>query len=63
MNRAFKIMLILGILLTLIGVGIGFTVMFLNPESDLAIYFIGIVPVGFLLTFAALTGWILAGGK
>jgi polyferredoxin len=63
MNRAFKIMLVLGILLTLVGVGVGFTAMFIDAESELAVYFIGIVPVGFLLTFASLTGWILAGGK
>lgn len=63
MNRAFKIMLVLGIVLTLVGMGVGFTAMFIAPESELAVYFIGIVPVGFLLTFAALTGWILAGGK
>lgn len=62
MNRAFKIMLVLGIILTLVGVGVGFTAMFIDAES-MAVYFIGIVPVGFLMTFASLTGWILAGGK
>ncbi|MGB9669896.1 MAG: hypothetical protein ACP5OY_04730 [Halothiobacillaceae bacterium] len=63
MNRAFKIMLVLGIILTLVGAGVGFTAMFMDAESELAVYFIGIVPIGFLMTFAALTGWVLAGGK
>jgi len=63
MNHAFKIMLVLGIILTLVGVVVGFTAMFIDAESGLAIYFIGMVPIGFLMTFASLTGWILAGGK
>lgn len=62
MNRAFKIMLMLGIVLTLVGMLVGFTAMFMDVEN-FAIYFIGIIPVGFLLTFASLTGWIMAGGK
>lgn len=63
MNRAFKIMLVLGIILTLVGMVVGFTAMFIDAESSLAVYFIGIVPVGFLMTFASLTGWIMSGGK
>ncbi len=62
MNKAFKILLILGIVLTVVGSLVGFTAMFMDDES-IAIYFIGIVPVGFLMTFAALTGWVMAGGK
>ncbi|MEW6765443.1 MAG: hypothetical protein AB1344_06620 [Pseudomonadota bacterium] len=62
MNKAFKILLILGIVLTVVGSLVGFTAMFMEEET-LAVYFIGIVPVGFLMTFAALTGWVLAGGK
>ena len=62
MNRAFKIMLILGIILTLTGMIVGFTAMFMGSEG-FALYFIGIVPVGFLLAFASLTGWIMSGGK
>lgn len=63
MNRAFKIMLILGIILTLVGMIVGFTAMFMGVEEGFALYFIGIVPVGFLLAFASLTGWIMSGGK
>ncbi|TQV64752.1 MAG: hypothetical protein FNT29_04050 [Halothiobacillaceae bacterium] len=61
MNRVFKIMLVLGIILTLVGSIVGFTAMFMDDEG-FAVYFIGMVPVGFLLTFASLTGWVMAGG-
>lgn len=63
MNLAFKVLLLFGIITTLVGTVVGFTVMFMDAENSLAIYFLASVPIGFLITFAALTGWVLNGGK
>ena len=61
-NRVFKWTLVIGIVVTLFGVIAGFTTMFMGLDN-FALYFIGVVPIGFLFVFAALTGWIMAGGK
>ncbi len=61
-NRLFKWTLVIGILVTSFGVIAGFTTMFMGLDN-FALYFIGVVPIGFLFVFAALTGWIMAGGK
>lgn len=62
MNRLFKWLLIVGSILTLFGVVVGFATMFMGHD-ELALYFIGVIPIGFLLVFASLTGWIMSGGK
>ena len=62
MNRLFKWTLIVGIVVTLLGLISGFTTMFMGHE-DFAKYFISVIPIGFLFVFAALTGWIMSGGK
>ncbi len=62
MNRMFKWTLVVGIVVTLFGVIAGFTTMFMGMDN-FAMYFISVVPIGFLFVFAALTGWIMAGGK
>ncbi len=61
-GRSFKILMVVGMVLTFIGLIVGFTAMFIDADSA-AVMFIGIIPVGFLMTFGGLTGWVLAGGR
>ena len=62
MNQLFKWTLVVGIVVTALGLVAGFSAMFMGQE-DFAKYFITVIPIGFLFVFAALTGWIMSGGK
>lgn len=60
-----KWMMIVGALMTLIGVVGGFSVMFFyhggghSPFLDLLM----LAPAGFVLGFAGITGWVISGGR
>ena len=53
MHKAGKIAVITGIALIVSGMIIGFTALFLNKQSE-AIQFLGIIPVGFIVTLAGI---------
>ncbi|MFP4155015.1 MAG: hypothetical protein ACOC00_03280 [Halothiobacillaceae bacterium] len=62
-GRASKWMMIVGIVLTAIGMIFGMGGMMLGYTDTAVVDLIMIVPGGFLMTFAGLTGWILSGGR
>jgi len=62
-GRASKFMMIAGAILTAIGMIFGMGSMLLGFTESAVMDLIMIVPGGFLMCFAGLTGWVLAGGK
>lgn len=60
-----KWLLIIGVVLTAIGVIGGFSVMYLykgggdSPFLDLLM----LAPIGFVFAFAGITGWVISGGR
>ncbi len=61
MKQAAKLVLILSIAVTAVGLVVGLGGM-LFDFGDFAFKFLMLVPFGFLFTFASLTVWVLLGG-
>jgi len=65
-GRFSKWMLIVGVILTVIGLFFGLLPMVLGSEtaSDSPLMnLLMLAPMGFMLMFAGITGWVIAGGK
>ncbi|MGC9455989.1 MAG: hypothetical protein ACP5DC_00565 [Halothiobacillaceae bacterium] len=62
-GQASKWMMIVGIVLTAVGMIFGMGGMMLGYTDTAVVDLIMLIPGGFLMTFAGLTGWILAGGR
>jgi hypothetical protein len=60
MHRVGKFAMWLGLALTLIGLLVGFPLLFMDRD-DLAMLFLGMVPFGFLFLFSGLVGVLLGG--
>jgi hypothetical protein len=58
MLRAGRYAVIAGIILTVLGVAIGFTALLMDAD-EFAKPFLAVIPVGFLMTFAGLTTVLL----
>lgn len=65
-GRFSKIMLIVGVVFTVLGLLFGLLPMVLGSEtaSDSPLMnLLMLTPMGFMLMFAGITGWVIAGGK
>lgn len=61
MKQFAKITLIFSLIITGLGLVLGFGAMFLFPDSP-AVNLLVLAPIGFLLLFASMTVWVLLGG-
>jgi len=59
MHVVGKVGVWIGVILTLLGVSVGFTLLFLDHDG-LAMVFLGAVPFGFLFLFSGLVGVLLS---
>lgn len=60
-----KVLVVLGALMTAIGVIGGFGAMFLMKNGSHSIFLdlLMLAPLGFLMAFTGITGWVISGGK
>ena len=60
-----KVLLVVGAILTAIGVIGGFSAMFMikNGSDSIFMDLLMLAPLGFLLAFTGITGWVISGGK
>jgi len=58
-NRIGQVLLIIGILITLVSLVVGFGYMFAGTNNELAKFCFMVVPLGFLITFLGLSTVVL----
>jgi hypothetical protein len=60
-----KVLIILGAIMTVIGVVGGFSAMFLMKDGSHSVFLdlLMLAPLGFLMAFTGVTGWVISGGK
>lgn len=60
-----KVLIVLGAIMTLIGVVGGFSAMFLIKNGSQSVFMdlLMLAPLGFLMAFTGITGWVISGGK
>lgn len=63
MYKAGKFGVWLGIILTALGLLLGFGLMFAGYDQDLAMLFLSLVPFGFLFLFSGLVATLLSDGR
>lgn len=60
-----KVLLVLGAIMTAVGVIGGFGAMFLMKDGSHSVFLdlLMLAPLGFLMAFTGITGWVISGGK
>lgn len=60
-----KVLLVLGAIMTVVGVVGGFGAMFLIKGGGHSVFLdlLMLAPLGFLMAFTGMTGWVISGGK
>ncbi|MDD3575653.1 MULTISPECIES: hypothetical protein [unclassified Halothiobacillus] len=60
-----KVLIVVGAIMTTIGVIGGFSAMFLMKDGSHSVFLdlLMLAPLGFLMAFTGITGWVISGGK